>query len=196
MKKLSFLLLIPALILILSISVSAQVYDIDGKATVFLSGSETVTYNGTQYTPYAALGEALTALSETGKESQAIVVGDYHMSDYAGDKQYTMPISSLTIKGADENAIFNQYNWLEFYTGAVTIDNITWNGKASKGLIAKDLHLTSSFKTSGSKQYIFGYEYSSPVDSVKMKLDGGTHILAAAFYSTTTVGTADTPGSV
>ena len=95
-KLLNFLLLATALILLSSFSVSViaagSVYELDGVQTVFLSNDATVTYNGTEYTPYAAFGDALNALSATGKDSQAIVVGDYNMSDSSGDKQYTMPI--------------------------------------------------------------------------------------------------------
>ena len=198
MKKIYFILLVSVLLLLTSVSVFAagSVYELDGKNTAFLSNSETVTYDGNEYSAFSSLGDAIKALSTAGGDAQAIVVGDFHMSDNTADVSYHDPVDSLVIKGADSNAIFNQYRWIELYTGPVTIDNITWNGVASKGLIAQDLTITDTVKTTGKKQYVFGYEYTSPIDKVRMEINGGNFLIAAAFYGTTTVGSADNPGSV
>ena len=201
MKKiLNFLLLSVALILLSSFSVSViaagSVYELDGVQTVFLSNDATVTYNGTEYTPFASLGDALSALSATGEDSQAIVVGNFNMSDGTKDMTYTMPIKSLTIKGADANAVFNQSNWLEFYTGPVTFDNLTWNGKANKGLAYQDATFTETFKTTGKRQYFFGYDYSQPIDYAKAVVKSGNYILISSFNTTTTVGTPEKNGYV
>ena len=199
-KLLNFLLLSVALILLSSFSVSViaagSVYELDGVQTVFLSNDATVTYNGTEYTPFASLGDALSALSATGEDSQAIVVGNFNMSDGTKDMTYTMPIKSLTIKGADANAVFNQSSWLEFYTGPVTFDNLTWNGKANKGLAYQDATFTETFKTTGKRQYFFGYDYSQPIDYAKAVVKSGNYILISSFNTTTTVGTPEKNGYV
>lgn len=178
----------------------AYVYTINGERCVFLSNSTTVTYEGAEYSTYASLNLALSALGSQG--GKAIICGAFVPSDNGDDGAFKDPAGRghVTFTGATGAATdsLTQNGTLDFKSGNVTFDDFTLKMGTTKYFAAPGGVFTSNFKVDTSKGALFYTgALSGTFSTLATEISGGTYgQMNLAGMGSVTVGSQNAPGNV
>lgn len=201
MKKLWFLMAAALSVCMLSFSAgaAAEAYTVNGEKTVFLSNDSSVTYQGTTYTPFSSLAQALSALGSDG--GKAIVCGSFTPDDNVNDSDFVDPAGrgTVTVTGATGAGTdsLNQSATLNFKSGKIIFDDVTLNMVKTKYFAAPDLVTTNRFKVSsnGSAVLFFTGLLSGNANKITQEISGGTFSqINLVGMSAATLGSESSPG--
>ncbi len=146
--------------------------NVDGERVVFLSDSETITYNDTEYTAYQSLSEALGVLGSLG--GKAIVSGTFTPADSTGDNTFADPTrGEVTVTGATgaSTDVFVLNHRIDFKS-KIIFDDIKIQTSDYKYIYGHEVTFTENFKSN----YMFYFAGKSGTDSTGFNnvISGGT----------------------
>ena len=134
----------------------AQIYDYNGKPSVFVSNEDLIKIDGISYGTYPGLREAFAALGKNGgviyicgyvKDSQKTDLGN-NAIDGTEHREHVL------ITGLHENSALEFYTQLNINCGKATIDNLTLHPKTSAGEY-------TTWYINGGEELIFGESFKT-----------------------------------
>ncbi len=162
---------------------AAGVYVVDGIRTIFLANTQTVNYNGTEYTAFSSINEALSLI---GKRSGRLLVNgafvptefsDLNAGDTVLDTIFKDPErGTVTISGATGADIdsFGIGGTLNFTSGKVIFDDISLKMLKNKYFAAPNVLFTEKVKTIGNNTMLFTGAISGNYEKIEAVLKGGS----------------------
>lgn len=162
---------------------AAGVYVVDGIRTVFLANTQTVTYNGNEYTAFSSINEALALI---GKRSGRLLVNgafvptefsDLNAGDAVLDTIFKDPErGTVTITGATGADVdsFGIGGTLKFSSGKVIFDDISLKMLKNKYFAGSDLVFTEKVRVIGNNTMLFTGAVDGKYEKIEAVLKGGT----------------------